>query len=265
MLKQSRLECCRVIVHVSRDKILLDAGDGVDEDGDQEEEVFALRGVSSDSDDDDDKDEYPDQVSDDEQGSDAMQVDSDAYSEPTLSKSKTKAPKSTRDARKSSRTEDASDSEEEETWGRSKGAYYSSNAAQIDEEDEEANELEEQEALRLQAKSREGMCDEDFGLGDVVEGDVEPPEATYARCLVICTAAKHRHLVNRSKCQFHSQQRSHKTNRPSYAPSRKNPPRRSHSRGIGMIQPTASSRQKPGLKRKSTSFLRPSPLSPFPA
>ncbi|KAF8133636.1 Sas10 C-terminal domain-containing protein [Boletus edulis] len=34
------------------------------------------------------------------------------------------------------------------------------------------------EALRLQAKAREGMCDEDFGLGDDVEGDVEPLDAT---------------------------------------------------------------------------------------
>ncbi|KAH0831924.1 hypothetical protein J3R83DRAFT_12807 [Lanmaoa asiatica] len=152
--------------HTSRDKILLDEGDEVDEDGD-EEEVFALQGVSSDSSDDDD------------QGSDGMQVDSDTDTEPTAfeSKSKPKPSKAARDTKKSSSKKSASDSEEEETWGHSKGAYYSSNAAQLDSEDEEANELEEQEALRLQAKARETMRDEDFGLGDVVEGDVEPPEA----------------------------------------------------------------------------------------
>ena len=145
-------------------------GDEV-EDGD-EEEVLALQGVSSDS---DDEVEYSYHVPDDEQESDDMQVDS----EPTTSKSKHK--RDTKKLKTSSR-KNASDSESEETWGRSKGAYYSSNAAQLDSEDEEANELEEQEALRLQAKAREAMCDEDFGLGDVVEGDIEPPEAAYACC-----------------------------------------------------------------------------------
>ncbi|KAG8214468.1 hypothetical protein J3R82DRAFT_9521 [Butyriboletus roseoflavus] len=162
--------------HASRDKILLDEGDEVDEDGD-EEEVFALQGVSSDSDDDDEADPY--EAADDDAGSDGMQVDSDADSELTLpeSKSKHKPSKAVRDTKKSSSQTNASDSEEEGTWGRSKGAYYSSNAAELDSEDEEANELEEQEALRLQAKTREAVCDEDFGLGDVVEGDIEPPEA----------------------------------------------------------------------------------------
>ena len=159
---------------------MLDEGNEVVEDGD-EEEVLALQGVSSDSDDDADADaEYPSDVPGDEQGSDDMQVDSD----PTTSKSKHKPSRDTKKSKsKSSSKKNASGSEsEEETWGRSKGAYYSSNAAQLDSEDEEANELEEQEALRLQAKAREAMCDEDFGLGDVVEGDLEPPEAVYACC-----------------------------------------------------------------------------------
>ena len=161
---------------------MLDEGNEVVEDGD-EEEVLALQGVSSDSDDDADAEyayDVPDDVPDDEQGSDEMQVDS----EPTTSKSKPKPSRDTKKSKsKSSPKKNASDSEsEEETWGRSKGAYYSSNAAQLDSEDEEANELEEQEALRLQAKAREAMCDEDFGLGDVVEGDLEPPEAVYACC-----------------------------------------------------------------------------------
>lgn len=180
----------RVVVHASKDRIMLDDGDEVDQDGD-EEEVFALQGVSSE---DDGEAEYPYEAADDEEESGCLQVDSDADSEPTPPKSKLKSKlsKVARDTKKSSSQKNASDSEDEETWGRSKGAYYSSNAAQIDSEDEEANELEEQEALRLQAKTCEAMCDEDFGLGDVVEGDAEPPEAMYTCCFVIHTAAKHK-------------------------------------------------------------------------
>ena len=36
--------------------------------------------------------------------------------------------------------------------------------------------MEEQEARRLQAKAREAMADDDFGLEDVVEGVAEPEE-----------------------------------------------------------------------------------------
>ena len=60
--------------------------------------------------------------------------------------------------------------EEEESWGAKKSAYYASNAREIESDDEEANELEEQEAKRLQAKMRDAMADDDFGLEDVVEG-----------------------------------------------------------------------------------------------
>ncbi|KAI0054563.1 hypothetical protein BV25DRAFT_1873312 [Artomyces pyxidatus] len=71
-------------------------------------------------------------------------------------------------------TSDASEeeSEEEESWGRKKSTYYSSNAAELDSDDEEANELEEQEAKRLQEKIRDVMAEDDFGLGDVVEVDL---------------------------------------------------------------------------------------------
>lgn len=62
---------------------------------------------------------------------------------------------------------DESDSEEEETWGTKKSAYYSANDAHFDSGDEEANELEEKEARRLQMKAREGMEDEDFGLDNL--------------------------------------------------------------------------------------------------
>jgi U3 small nucleolar RNA-associated protein 3 len=67
---------------------------------------------------------------------------------------------------------------EEETWGTKKSAYYSANDAHFDSEDEEANELEEKEARRLQMKAREEMGDEDFGLDNlqalVGDGGIEP-------------------------------------------------------------------------------------------
>jgi hypothetical protein len=191
-----------------------------------EEELLGFQGLSSDLDDNDDEAEYPDEevfalqgVSDSDsglddedakypydEGSDGMQVDSDA-DEPTPTRKPTKTARDTKKSKSSSKkhTSDSESSEEEETWGHSKGAYYSSNAAQLDSEDEEANELEEQEALRLQAKAREGMCDEDFGLGDVVEGDFEQPEAMYTHCLVVHAAAEQRYLGNRRSCQIHLQ------------------------------------------------------------
>ena len=232
------------LVHASRDRILLD-GDDVDE-GEDEEEVFALRGVSSDSDSDDDQLE-----------SDGMQVDS----EPATSKSKSKS-KTARDAKKSS-AKDASDSEEEETWGRSKGAYYASNAAELDSEDDEANELEEQEALRLQAKAREGMCDQDFGLGDVVEGDIEPLEATYTCRFVIHAAAEHRRLGNKKSRRFCPPQGLPKTSSLSYAHSKYSAPRHSRSRETGTTQPTTSSTHEHGSRRKSHSLSYVPPPSPF--
>ncbi|KIJ64480.1 hypothetical protein HYDPIDRAFT_28421 [Hydnomerulius pinastri MD-312] len=149
--------------HASRDKILLDGGDQYDEDGEDEEEVFALEGMSDDEDEDEDAENYEEEED--------IDMDEEANEAPTK-KSTQKSSKS-----KSKKSKDSSphpDSEsEEETWGRGKGAYYSSNAAQLDSDDEEANELEEQEALRLQAKARDVMGEDDFGLGDMVEADDE--------------------------------------------------------------------------------------------
>jgi hypothetical protein len=94
------------------------------------------------------------------------QGDSDMEEEPPKIKSKiSNGKKSTlKDSSESSDSES-----EEETWGRNKSAYYSSNAAQLESDDEEANELEEQEAKRLQAKARDIMDEDDFGLGDTLE------------------------------------------------------------------------------------------------
>jgi U3 small nucleolar RNA-associated protein 3 len=139
--------------HASRDKILLN-GDVNDEDKDGDEnEVFALEGVS-------DEDSEEVEEAENEGGAHAEDEDEDLV----VSKSKTKTKTKLKKASSPSDT-----GSEDESWGRSKSAYYSSNAAQIDSEDEEANELEEQEARRLQVKARDAIHEDDFGLGEGLE------------------------------------------------------------------------------------------------
>jgi U3 small nucleolar RNA-associated protein 3 len=87
-------------------------------------------------------------------------VDEDHVVKKSKTKSKLKKPLSSSDTES-----------EDETWGRSKSAYYSSNAAQIDSEDEEANELEEQEARKLQLKARDAIHEDDFGLDEGLEAE----------------------------------------------------------------------------------------------
>ncbi|KAJ4482243.1 Sas10 C-terminal domain-containing protein, partial [Lentinula aciculospora] len=143
--------------HASRDQILLhDEGEGIDEDID-EDEVFALQI--------DDEEE--------ERESEAMEEDDTQPGDQAAAKT-TKSKKKTNAKGKGQRKEEREDSfededEDEETWGRGKAAYYSSNAAQIDSDDEEALHLEELEAKRLQARARDDMNDDDFGLEDSVE------------------------------------------------------------------------------------------------
>lgn len=141
------------VVHASRDKILLEGDDsGGDDDGD-EDEVFELKG-------------QPKGHSDDEgNGSDDESQDDIGTEDRLAPKSKPKTPK----GKKLVPSESSESESEEETWGRNKTAYYSSNAAQLESDDEEANELEEQEARRLQAKARDAMGDDDFGLYDSLE------------------------------------------------------------------------------------------------
>ncbi|KAI0771179.1 Sas10 C-terminal domain-containing protein [Trametes elegans] len=153
--------------HASRDKILLEGGDdGSSDDGD-EDEVFALEGVSDDESGDEDEEEggaqYEDGVDD---------IDEVHYAAAAASKKEKKKKGKGKKGKKdeSSEEESPEESEEEEGWGTKKAAYYSSNAQEIDSEDEEANELEEQEAKRLQAKARDAMAEDDFGLADVAEG-----------------------------------------------------------------------------------------------
>jgi len=113
--------------------------------------VFALKGLEDESGD-EDEDVPMDDLDDEE----AMAVI------PAPNKKKKKKEK------QPTQSEESEESEEE-TWGKSKSAYYSSNAPQLDSDDDEANELEEQEAKRLQAKSREDLEEADFGLEDVLD------------------------------------------------------------------------------------------------
>lgn len=122
--------------------------------------MFALKGLpSSDS----DEDVHQEDVEDEE---DSPQPEARAS---RTGKANAKPPPESDD-------DDEMESEEEESWGRKKSAYYSSNAAELDSEDEEANELEEQEAKRIQAKARDAMLDDDFGLADIDQGDAENTE-----------------------------------------------------------------------------------------
>ena len=149
------------LVHASKDRILLEGEEiGADDDGD-EDEVFALKGIPS-SESDEDEDDVYDEEYDEDQPHPPTHVSKGG-------KAKVKPPPESND-------DEEQGSEEEESWGRKKSAYYSSNAADLDSDDEEANELEEQEARRIQAKARDAMLDDDFGLADLDQDDAEETE-----------------------------------------------------------------------------------------
>ncbi len=151
-------------VHASRDKILLDGDDGGGSDDGDEDEVFALKGMPDDGSSEEDEDQGEHDEDDD--------IDAVHYAAAeTAKKEKKKAKAKGKKGKKDESEQESEDEEsEEEGWGTKKSAYYASNADQIESDDEEANELEEQEAKRLQTKARDAMADDDFGLGDVVEG-----------------------------------------------------------------------------------------------
>ena len=162
-------------VNTSQDRILL-GGDEMRLDEDDfgvEDEVFALNGVDSSSE---------DGSGDDDQ--EAMDIDEPPSTFGVSKGSRAKPTKTLKPpATASDSDKDKDDSEEEEAWGTKKSAYYSANDAHFDSEDEEANELEEKEARRLQMKAREGMEDEDFGLDNLQalaeDGRMEPDVTEY--------------------------------------------------------------------------------------
>lgn len=144
------------LVHSSRDRILLEGDEeGHDSDGD-EEEVFALEGLSESEDTDEDL-EYEDG---DNNSDNADDVEPDK-SLPKGTYSKKELVTSARDS------DDGSTDNEDESWGKKKSAYYSSNIDQLESDDDEANDMEEEEARRIQAKLRSTLSEADFGLGDL--------------------------------------------------------------------------------------------------
>ena len=178
-------------VHASRDRILLD-GDEMQYDEDDfgvEDEVFALNGVDPSSED-EDGDE------DQEGEGDAMEVDEGPSTSHSAKGLKAKPTKTRKPSTLASDSDESKAESEEETWGTKKSAYYSANDAHFDSEDEEANELEEKEARRLQMKAREGMCDEDFGLDNlqalVEDGGLEPD---VIECVFFCSPVRLEALI----------------------------------------------------------------------
>ncbi|KAJ1309740.1 hypothetical protein OPQ81_006505 [Rhizoctonia solani] len=153
---------------VARDKILLDdtvrararAGPAPDDEDafDEDDEVFGLDGVGESS-------------SEGEYGSnyDDMEEDRDTAPKPPNAKAK---PKKQTKAQPDD-SDDSTDSEVElSRWGKSRSSYYADNSRVMDEDDEEARKMEEQEARRLQLKMISEIGDDDWGYNDVhdIEG-----------------------------------------------------------------------------------------------
>ncbi|EJT98698.1 hypothetical protein DACRYDRAFT_110601 [Dacryopinax primogenitus] len=150
--------------HKDKDKILLE-NDRVDEDT-EDEEVFALKGISDCEDEGDLEEEEAEEDQDEELAAPPPRKSA---------KSKSNAKSTVQDAGLSSESEDEDESEEE-TWGTKKSAYYTVPGEDEETEDEEARALETAEAKRLQRKAREGLEEDDFGLGGV-EDELEEVDA----------------------------------------------------------------------------------------
>ena len=163
-----------MVVHASKDKILLngDQYGGYDDDGD-DDEVFALKGVDNDS-------EEDEGFYEDEDGEVLDNDETEIETEGPGTKKKSKHSKKVkRKTAGSPEPEEEEEEEEEDGWGRGRAAYYSSNAVELESDDEEGNELEEQEAKRLQAVARKEMTDDDFGLNDNPEVLQNDPDIEY--------------------------------------------------------------------------------------
>lgn len=170
-LKYAYWEFCFYKVHSNKDKILLEGDDGDHFDGDEDDdEVFALKGLESDSD--NDEQHYEDEEEMEQQEEEVI---------PEKMKKASKSKKRSKAAEESNKSEEE---EEEESWGKGRGAYYASNAYELESDDEEGNELEEQEAKRLQKKMREEMKDDDFGLDD----NPELEKTTEAEWVYLCSS-----------------------------------------------------------------------------
>ena len=149
-------------VHAGRDRILLEGEEDTYDAGEEEEEVFGLKGLDEDEDEDEDEDMEDYKAEGFDEQEEEVQPQTKKADKKSKGKKRVKGELSDDE-------EDKTREDLEESWGRGKAAYYNSNADELDSDDEEGHELEEQEAKRLQAKAREGMKDEDFGLNDIID------------------------------------------------------------------------------------------------
>ena len=142
-------------VHDARDRILLEGEELQASEDELDNEVFALPDV---------------QDSDQQSERDDVSVEKTPVPGlPSRNQSKKKVSKKTVPAEptgNASADDRENENEQEESWGQKKSVYYSTNAAQIDSDDEEAQKLEEAEVLRLQAQARDVLDEADFGLFD---------------------------------------------------------------------------------------------------
>jgi U3 small nucleolar RNA-associated protein 3 len=145
-----------LLVQLNRDKVLLEADESGNSDDGGEDEVFPLRHTLSDGSSDTTEDEVltPDELT-------SLVGDNRKKAAKAAAKSK-KVPSPP----PSEKYSDGDEEEEEEGWGSKKSAYYSTNAPELDSEDEETQQLYLEESIRLQVKSRSRLKDGDFGLDD---------------------------------------------------------------------------------------------------
>ena len=146
-------------VHENRDKIMLEGEEDTASDDDLKNEVFALNHQRADSQSSDEDSEVLEELPE--------------YSEvdypPTSPVKKTKATAAKKASNDLVGSSSGSEDEEDrlESWGRKKSAYYSTNAAAIESDDEEAQRLEEAEVHRLQNQARAVLQEDDFGVNDI--------------------------------------------------------------------------------------------------
>ena len=165
--------------HASRDKILLDE----EEDQDDGEYDFAgdhqeVLGFEPDMDESDGEDEEEERESEKDEDGQEDDGDFDRYQNMILPASLDEDSLLRRAARDEAHHEQEEASEDEDQdgglgWGRNKYSYYSGNTLEgfdsdSDMDEDKAHELETNEAIRLQRRSRAEMRDDDFGLDAIL-------------------------------------------------------------------------------------------------
>jgi U3 small nucleolar RNA-associated protein 3 len=142
-------------VHDARDRILLEGEEHQLSEDELDNEVFALPDVQD-----------PDQQTEEEVDEGSVGETPAPVPPKKIKPKKETSNKITPAEPAGNASEDDRENGQEESWGRKKSIYYSTNAAQIDSDDEEAQKLEEAEVLRLQAQARDALDEADFGLFD---------------------------------------------------------------------------------------------------